>query len=220
MPGHARFQVSTSRLAAATVAGAVVVALPPYGYGPTLRVLTAWSVAVVVYLGLVGVMIHRADAAQTQKHSTRDDPKRGTIDVLLLLASVASLGGVLYALAQANAAKTVLTYVITAIAIAAAVLSWLLTHTIFAMHYARLYYHDDKGEPTGGLDFHCDEPPDYRDFYYFAFSIACTFGTTDVDLTGKHMRRLVMRHGLLSFVLATVNLALVVNVLTNLLSSH
>lgn len=213
-----RLEGSTGRLCAAGAIGSVVAASPPYNYSITLRVLIGWSVAASVYLLLAGRMIWRSDAEATQRRSTRDDPNRGVIDLLLLLASLASLGGVMYALAEANRGKHASTYITTAIAIIAALLSWLLMHTIYAMHYARLYYHDDQGEPRGGLDFHSDEDPDYRDFTYLAFSIACTFGVTDVDLTGKHMRRTVMKHSLLAFGLATINFALVVNVLTNLLS--
>ena len=204
------------------LAGAImlgVAALPPYGYSVTLRLLIAWSAGVAVYLALVWRLILRADATATQEFSVRDDPARWAIELILILASLASLVGVFFALVEAARAHTAATYAETALAILSATLAWVLTHTVYAMHYARLYYHDDEGEPTGGMDFHCDEPPDYRDFCYYAFAVATTFGATDVVLTGKHMRRTTVVHSLLSFALATINLSLALNVVTSLIGA-
>lgn len=202
---------------------ALVAAAPPYGYGLVLRSLCAWSAGTIVYLGLVWHLMRRADAAETQAHSAQDDPARPMIEMILIVASLASLVGVFFAIVEAGEGRSVRTVAVTGLAILSAALAWVLTHTVYAMHYARLYYHPDKdsaeGEPTGGMDFHCDEPPDYRDFCYFSFAVSTTFGATDVLLTSKHMRRTVMTHSLLSFALATINLSLALNVVTSLLAT-
>ena len=39
---------------------------------------------------------------------------------------------------------------------------WVVVHTMYTLRYAHLYYRDQPG----GIDFHGDDPPDYRDFAY------------------------------------------------------
>jgi len=215
-----RPQGARRRLILAGIVMAVVAAMPPYGYSLTLRALIAWSAGVSVYLLLVWRLMLRADAAQTRDFSVRDDPARWAIDLILILASLASLVGVFFALIEAGRAQSAGTYAETGLAILSAALAWVLTHTVYAMHYARLYYHDDEGEPAGGMDFHCDAAPDYRDFCYYAFAVATTFGATDVVLTSRHMRHTTMVHSLIAFVLATINLSLALNVVTSLMAAR
>ena len=51
--------------------------------------------------------------------------------------------------------------------------SWCLIHTVFAMHYAHGYYHDEDEGPdfssAGGLEFPNEKEPDFLDFAYFSF---------------------------------------------------
>ena len=97
--------------------------------------------------------------------------------------------------------------------------SWALVHTILTFHYAHLYYDDDKtGNKAnyGGLQFPNDDTPDYRDFAYFSFVVGMTFQVSDVQVTDKTMRRLVLAHGLISFVLNTFVVALTVNFIAGL----
>ena len=76
-----------------------------------------------------------------------------------------------------------------------------------------MYY----GDPIGGIDFNDEEPPSYRDFAYVAFTIGMTFQVSDTSLTSKPMRRLALRHALLSFVFGAVILALTINSVASLL---
>ena len=71
-------------------------------------------------------------------------------------------------------------------------LSWLVTHVVFALRYAHEYYATDLGGPgvDGGLDFPGKEPPDYWDFCYFAVVIGMTFQVSDVQITSRKLRRL------------------------------
>ncbi len=166
----------------------------------------------------------RASPAETRKRCRRDDAYRGTIDTLLLFVSVASVGAVCLALQESSGGGGPDKIFSVGIPILGAVLGWLLVHTLFAMHYARLFYNNDEdpdGPPAGGIDMHLegDEEPDYRDFLYIAIAVACTFGVIDTELTSKVLRRTVTHHALLSFAFATIILALAVNVLTNLLSN-
>ncbi len=96
------------------------------------------------------------------------------------------------------------------------VLAWLFANTLFALHYAHLWYLKGKGGPekrdAGGLDFPGDtDLPDYWDFAYFSFVLGMTFQVSDVQVTGRHMRRLALLHGMLAFLFNIAVVALSVN---------
>jgi uncharacterized membrane protein len=86
-----------------------------------------------------------------------------------------------------------------------------------------------KGKPApGGLSFPesaskndgdnpesnaLDDEPDFIDFAYFSFVLGMTFQVSDVQVTSRRLRRLVLAHSLLSFVYNTILLALTINTL-------
>ena len=53
--------------------------------------------------------------------------------------------------------------------------------------------------------------PDHTDFLYFSFTIAVTAQTSDVGVTTRAMRRLVLAQSLLSFLFNTTILAFSIN---------
>ncbi|MBP6603592.1 MAG: DUF1345 domain-containing protein, partial [Verrucomicrobiales bacterium] len=59
--------------------------------------------------------------------------------------------------------------------------------------------------------------PDFIDFAYFSFVIGMTFQVSDVQITGRTMRRTVLIHSLLAFLFNTVILAFSINLATTLL---
>ena len=93
---------------------------------------------------------------------------------------------------------------------------WGMLHIMYATRYANLYY--DAGEHGSGIDFNDDGPPAYRDFLYFSFTIAMTYGTSDCTITAPHIRTVVLRHGLLSFVFGTVILAATINLVAGIVT--
>jgi uncharacterized membrane protein len=93
-------------------------------------------------------------------------------------------------------------------------LSWFCVHTVFTLRYARAYYSDHK---VGGINFNEDEPPAYLDFAYVAFTIGLTFQVSDTNLTSKAVRRIALRHALVSFLFGAVMIGLTINVLASLL---
>jgi uncharacterized membrane protein len=97
-------------------------------------------------------------------------------------------------------------------------LSWLFTHTLFAVHYAHAFYTDQAADCPPGLMFPGkQEDPDYWDFLYFSFVIGMTSQTSDVQVSSRPWRRLALAHGLLSFLFNAVVLALCINLLAGLL---
>lgn len=105
-------------------------------------------------------------------------------------------------------------------------LSWLLIHSVFTIRYAHLFYgKPEKGEEgefgyAGGLQFPGNEQPDFLDFAYFSFILAMTFQTADINITRRHIRRLALAHGLLSFVYNTTIIALIINLISGLIGSR
>jgi uncharacterized membrane protein len=174
--------------------------------------LIGWGTLAVVFCVWVWASGWRMDGAATAAHAKGESPGRDLADFVLLGASVASLiavGLVLFGAGNQNGATK---YVQAALAVASVIVSWILVHTVFTLKYARLYY----GEPVGGVDFNEDEPPQYSDFAYLAFTIGMTFQVSDTNLQTKKVRRTALRHALLSFPLGTVIIATSINLVAGL----
>jgi uncharacterized membrane protein len=88
---------------------------------------------------------------------------------------------------------------------------------MFALHYAHEYYGGEDVGRGGGLKFPSDPQPDYWDFVYFSFVLGMTFQVSDVQVTRKRVRRLVVAHGIVSFFFSVTIIALMVNIGSNLI---
>lgn len=60
--------------------------------------------------------------------------------------------------------------------------------------------------------------PDYLDFAYYSFCLACTFQVSDVDVSSKSIRRITMFHSLLAFFMNTFVVALTINLVAGMSS--
>jgi uncharacterized membrane protein len=58
--------------------------------------------------------------------------------------------------------------------------------------------------------------PDYADFAYLAFTIGMTYQVSDTPLTTKGMRRIALRHTLLSYLFGAIIVATVINVVVGI----
>jgi uncharacterized membrane protein len=87
-----------------------------------------------------------------------------------------------------------------------------MTQVTFAYRYAHEYYADTDAGPEGGLNFPGEDAPDYLDFIYFSFVLGMTFQVSDVNITGRKMRRLATLQGLIGYMFNTVVLALTINI--------
>jgi uncharacterized membrane protein len=94
------------------------------------------------------------------------------------------------------------------------VAAWAVLNTAYALYYAYIYYGDEEG--SGGLEFPGDGEPGKLDFAYFSFAVGTSFATSDVKVTSKTGRRVVLGHAILSFAYNTVLIAVVINVITDL----
>ena len=173
--------------------------------------LVGWIATAAVYVVWTRLLLGGLDADQTREYVTREDPTRWVADAVIVSASVASLAGVGYVVAAgsrygAGALEAALVGILTVGA------SWFAVHTLFTVHYARLYY---SGEP-GGINFHDPEPPRFRDFAYVAFTVGMTFQVSDTEIGLTSIRATVLRHAMLSYLLGAVVLAVTINLIAGL----
>jgi len=171
------------------------------------RVLIAWDVGIAVYLVLAFGVIGRFDVALARRRAEIQDEGGLALLILTTASAVASLAAIFAEVGTLPKDGTRAPYF--ALAVVTIALSWTFIQVIFALHYAHEFY--DVGDEGGGLQFPADDHPDYWDFVYFAFVIGMTFQVSDVQVTSKSLRRLVVAHGVVAFVFNVAILALVVN---------
>ncbi|MDO8392419.1 MAG: DUF1345 domain-containing protein [Actinomycetota bacterium] len=199
-----RFRVNCCALLGAAV-GAAVVPFVPW----QLAVLIGWGVLCVALLTWVWVEIGPCDATHTERLSTIEDPTHSTSVVVMVTASVMSLVGVAEGLAKAREEDGGLQMALTVGAILAVVLSWLVVHSMFTLRYAHEYYIT----PVGGIAFPGGEAPDYLDFAYFAFTVGMAFAVSDAVVASRNIRRVTLRHALVSYLFGAVIVGLTINVM-------
>lgn len=203
---------SGSRLIAMVVVGVVFGVLAGSLVSWSFAPVFGWGAASLVYTVWVWLAVSRMDSESTASHAVREDPSRTASDLLVLAASLASLGAVALVLVEARNAQGARQVVLAVLAVASVVLSWLLVHTLFTLRYASLYYRDG----AGGIDFNQKELPRYGDFAYLAFSVGMTFQVSDTDLQNHAIRSVVLRHSLLSYLFSSVILATTINLVLGL----
>jgi uncharacterized membrane protein len=202
------------RVLAALVAAAAALAIAlVLGAAWPIALAWAWGVAALVIVVWVWVQVGPMNAKQTRAHAQAEDFSRPVADLVVLGASVASLVAIAYTLIEAGNREGWVKALLILLAAAVVAASWFAVHTVFALHYGDIYY----GQPVGGVDFNDDEEPDYLDFAYLALTIGMTFQVSDTSLTSKAMRRVALRHALLSFVFVAVIVALAINSVASLL---
>jgi uncharacterized membrane protein len=92
-------------------------------------------------------------------------------------------------------------------------LAWLFSNTIYALHYAHMFYVTHDGRDCGGLEFPKTSEPNYWDFVYYAFCLGMTFQTSDVAVEDGRFRRVSTAHCLAAFVFNLGVVAFTINVL-------
>jgi len=178
------------------------------------RMLIGWDVGVVIYLMAAAfVMARCSTVAAIKKNASIQDEGGFAILVLAVAAAVASLGAIFMELASLERQNPGYGLYI-AITIVTVILSWTFIQTIFALHYAHEFY--GEGSRGNGLKFPNDAHPDYWDFVYFSFVVGMTFQVSDVAVTQKSARRMVVAHGALSFFFSTAIVAMTVNIAAGL----
>jgi uncharacterized membrane protein len=203
---------SVLRLVVMAVIGITVGAISAANGLGSEALVIGWAAASLVFVIWVWLVIGRMDSRSTASHAVREDPVRGVAELLILGATVASLGAVALLLIDARSASNARGGVLAAMALGSVALSWALIHTLYTLRYARLFY----DASPGGIDFNTEELPSYIDFAYVAFTLGMTFQVADTDLESTAFRGAALRHALLSYLFGTVVVAATINLAVSL----
>lgn len=179
------------------------------------HIMIGWDTFSICMIIMTWITFGITKSEQIRELAKVEDSSRTVIFFIILIATFASFLAVLLLLVTKQQFQATQNSHLT-IAIAGMILSWFLIHTIFTLRYAHLFYGDDEANPkthAGGLEFPGDKKPDYLDFAYFSFVLGMTFQVSDVQINSKHLRRIAMLHGLISFGYNTVMIALTINVI-------
>jgi len=214
----ARFAWMHGRLLIALGVGAAVTAALWLGANwriPT-KLLTGWDTFALLYLVLIHLVVGASGSVDhIRKRAAEEDEGALAILVLSGIAAMAALGALVLELGGAGDGPNGVWHIV--MAVVTIVLSWLLVHTIFALHYAHEYYGEGRDRQKGGLAFPGRGEPDYWDFVYFSLVIAMTSQVSDVQITSHAIRRVATLHGVLSFFFNLGILALTINLISNLI---
>jgi uncharacterized membrane protein len=164
--------------------------------------MISFDIATAVFLVSVAPLLHEHDATAMRQHAAENDANR----VMLLVISTVVSVAVLTAIGSEAQSKTPPKLII----VATLALAWLFSNTVYALHYAHIYY--VKGS-KGGLGFSGKGDPDYGDFIYFAYTLGMTFQTSDTAVETPSLRRVVTAHSFAAFVFNIGVLAFTINVL-------
>jgi uncharacterized membrane protein len=212
MPAPVRVVYARPRTFIAFAIGVVAYLLLPHSLRLVTRLLIGWDVFAAFYLLLVFTVVFSSGITHIRRNARLQDDGRFVILLVTATGAFASIAAIVFELGEHH--HNTLELALATLTIA---LSWAAVHTTFALHYAHEYY---RGTKPGGLQFPSGdrhEDADYWDFVYFSFVIGMTFQVSDVQVTGKALRRLVVAHGIVSFAFNVAILALTVNIGANLI---
>lgn len=230
--GHLR---TRPRLVGSALAGVAVGLASPHLTGLVTRALVGWNTGTWLFLILTGWMMFRADHEHLRRSALAQAESAGAVLALGTVAAVMSLVAIVFELSEAKQGGHH-AWPHVAFAFTTVIGSWLLLPTLFAMSYTTLYHRKADGNeaPEGTSDgSHPDSPPKrsgglifpdpvshfepgYADFLYFSFTIAVACQTSDVMVSSRKVRRLVLLQSLLSFAFNTTVLAFTINLAASL----
>jgi uncharacterized membrane protein len=214
IPAHGRLWIGASV--------ALIMFFVSHRAPPAIRFILVWTSFCFTILTILWAIFLTTSASEVKVIAGKQDSSRPIIFIVVLFASVISLFAVVFIMRTLPNPKEPGYPFHVGFAILSVILSWVMIHTTYAIRYTHMYYNlmyeerMTQKEHKGGLIFPNEEPPDYFDFAYFSFVIGMTWQVSDVQITSKRMRRIVLVHALLSFFYNTVILALTINIISGL----
>lgn len=204
------------RLLLAIILGICVALVLPSHFRLISKILIGWNTAVWTYLVLMAWLMLRANHDRVIKIANQEDKRGVVILIMLSIAAVASLATIVLELSAAKHSVDfrALHYIFTATTVFG---SWCFVGTLFTFHYARMYYQAAANQRP--LIFPNKEiTPDYWEFLYFSFTIAVAAQTSDVMVSSRPMRKIVLFQSILSFFFNAAIIGLSINIAASLIS--
>ena len=197
-------KIAPSRFVAFVLLLVAVTAAASAWLSPVSAFIIGFDVAAATFLISILPLLRAHSVDEMRAHAAQNDANRALLLAIAVVVTLAILAAISVELAAKEAPNVPLV-------IATLSLAWLFGNSVFALHYAHIYYLDGS---RGGLDF-AGEPdtPDYGDFVYFAYTLGMTFQTSDTGVTTSALRRIVTLHSLAAFVFNIGVLSFSINVL-------
>jgi uncharacterized membrane protein len=200
------------------LAGIAVFFFLPHDWSMLNRVLVSWNGGVVLFLALIAFWMTHLNAEQICTKYIEEDESAPFILVVVIVAAVASLFAILEPLATIKQVSGAVRAAHFALAAVTLVNSWLLVPTMFATHYADMFYSvTDEDRP---LHFPNTPMPVFWDFAYFSFTIAAACQTADVSTQSAGIRKTVIAQTLISFLFNASILGFAINVTAGLIGGN
>lgn len=198
-------------LSAAIGLGFVMALSAPASLGGVSRTLIGWDVGVWTFLGTIWYHMLKASPQEVRSNASIEDQSAVTVLTVISIATIASIFAIVLELGTSKGMvfeSKLMRATITGLTIFGA---WFLIPTIFAQHYARIFYASNPQSPA--LDFpDQDLEPDYLDLLYFSFTIGLASQTADIGLRCRSARRTVLAQSILAFFFNVTVLGLCVNI--------
>ncbi|WP_436497566.1 DUF1345 domain-containing protein [Actinokineospora sp. HUAS TT18] len=199
------------RLIAAVVGGAAIGTGVGAFADALLGVLAGIAGAAGLFVVVGWVVLWPMDAERTRHNARREDFRPGLEEVVVVTAALSGLVGVVLLLVLGTGGDR---RVAAATALGGVFMSWAALHLMYAARYANLYYTGS----AGGIDFNSDDPPAYRDFFYFSYNLGMTYQVSDTGVSNTTIRSVALRHCLLSYAFGTVILATTINLVVGVVT--
>jgi uncharacterized membrane protein len=198
------------RLAGAVVIGGAIGAVVGVVVDSALGVLVGVAATATTFVAAGWLLLWPMDAATTERNAGREEFQPVLEELVVVAAALMALTSIVLLLRRGDSdpghAATALAGVFT---------TWAGLHLMYATRYAYLYY----AAPAGGIDFNSEEPPAFRDFFYFSYNLGMTYQVSDTGVSSAVIRAVVLRHTLLSYVFGTAILATTINLVAGIVSS-
>lgn len=168
-----------------------------------------FDLAALIFLLSLVPLLRDASVADLRRHAADNDANRVLVLAITTIVTMVVLAAISAELPRASGGDRIA----LAKLIGTLALTWLFANTIYALHYAHLYYSARDGADSAGLDFPGTKTPDYLDFAYFSFTIGMTFQTSDTQITSRSIRRIATLHSFAAFVFNIGVIAFTINAL-------
>ncbi|MFE5483469.1 DUF1345 domain-containing protein [Streptomyces sp. NPDC056527] len=202
---------AVSRLVCSVAVGVVMGGVIGVLADAPLGVLAGIAVTETGFVVAGWIQMWPLDAATTRREARREDFRPVTDEVVIVAVALCGLGSIVVLLLRGG---TDTGHAAAATALSGVFMAWAALHLMYATRYAFLYY----GNSGGGIDFNSDQPPAYRDFFYFSYNLGMTYQVSDTDVSSATIRAVVLRHSLLSYLFGTSILATAINLVVGLVT--
>lgn len=164
------------------------------GVGAVPALLLGFDVATIVFIAALVMSVGNDDDTQMRRHAKETEPDHHILQVIAAVIVAMVVVAVGYEVGGGDRLAL-------ALASATLFLAWLFGNTLFALHYAYAFYlGKEGGGDCQGLDFPGGEKsPDYWDFAYFSFVIGTAFAVSDIRVSSKRLRRVILLQSTVSF---------------------